>query len=281
MNHLGNANQATTGVRVRGFSMIDLLVSIAVIAVLISLISPTLSHVRSAANKVVCASNLRQVGLCLTMYRDDHDSLLPQERRAATRSSDEAPDPQIAHTGEHPTAWSSLGWLVAEGYINTPQIFYCPSHEGTQTQEAYSDAWLRLDREIRTNYAYRGELARPSLDHPLGHAPGTDSGSPFSSPTSPMPSAQASAQSTQNVLVSDAFTSAADLNHASGFNTLTKSMSVSWLSDEGGNIQNMLSNYGEGVSSDEAWSILDRNVTPTDRTTEGVSGAQFLLNLFY
>ncbi len=244
--------------------MIDVLVSITVIAILVSMISPVLEHVRHAANQVVCASNLRQVGLCLSMYRDDHNTMLPQVRTSALRSS-EHNDPQLAHTGEHPGAWSGLGWLVAEGYVSTPQVFYCPSHEGTQTQDEYADAWVNLNRPIRTNYAYRGELARPATSAPT------------------LTAHSHAATPTHAVLVSDAFTSTADLNHTTGFNTLSTSLSVAWLDDESRAIQGLIASFAQqGIGSDEAWSILDRSTEPTDNpNSESVSGARMLLNLLF
>lgn len=224
----------------------------AVIAVLVSLISPTLAHVRNAANKVVCASNLRQVGLCLSMYRDDNNQLLPQERQLVER--DLTIDPQVAHTGESPMAWSSLGWLVADGYINTPQVFYCPAHQGSQTNELYADAWMNLNSPIRTNYAYRGELAQAAS------LPASFLGSNHQ-------------QSTQSpnatVLVSDAFTSVDDLNHTDGFNTLSADLGVTWLRDPNQQLLALVTASGDdGIAANEAWSILDRTA-PDDTPSPG------------
>ena len=245
MQHHGNPNHANASNRLRGLSMIDLMVSIAVIAVLVSLISPALAHIRTAANQVVCASNLRQVGLCLSMYQDDHGSMLPQERRPADLQEDDPIDPQIAHTGEHAGAWSGLGWLVEEHYINTPKVFYCPSHEGTETEELYADAWRTLDRPIRTNYAYRGELARPTQAHEHANFNEDDQYMGREGRNDVVASGA-------SVLVSDAFTSQADLNHATGFNTLTTGLSVAWLDDESRAIQGLIANYADrGIGADE------------------------------
>jgi len=277
VQHHGIPNHAKASNRMRGLSMIDLLVSIAVIAVLVSLISPALAHIRTAANQVVCASNLRQVGLCLSMYKDDHHSMLPQERRPADLPDDTPTDPQIAHTGEHPGAWSSLGWLVDEHYISTPKVFYCPSHEGTETEELYADAWRTLDRPIRTNYAYRGELARPL------HAPTPGSLTDEDDIFARHDGRNSTTATGASVLVSDAFTSQADLNHATGFNTLTTGLSVAWLDDESRAIQGLIADYADrGIGTDEAWSILDRRIEPIDNpSSENVSGARMLLDLFY
>ena len=57
--------------------MIELLVVVAIIAVLIAMLLPALSKAREHAKRVQCASNLRQNGLSLHMYADDHDGWYP------------------------------------------------------------------------------------------------------------------------------------------------------------------------------------------------------------
>ncbi|HEY0010022.1 MAG TPA: DUF1559 domain-containing protein [Tepidisphaeraceae bacterium] len=60
-----------------GFTLVELLVVIGIIAVLISLLLPALGKARKASQVIVCGSNLRQIGLAFHMYANAHKNVLP------------------------------------------------------------------------------------------------------------------------------------------------------------------------------------------------------------
>ena len=102
-----------------GFTLLELLVVIAVIALLASMLLPALHGAREFARKAKCMSNLKQLGYLITMYADDYDDYIFPSSVTA--------EPAGGHN-----YWSLR--LQEGGYIKTPstwsyvsKVFVCPS----------------------------------------------------------------------------------------------------------------------------------------------------------
>ena len=76
----------------KGFTLIELLVVISVIAVLMAILMPALGAAREQARKTSCLSNMRQVGMALTVYQVDYDKTPPKTQAVFNYASPSAED---------------------------------------------------------------------------------------------------------------------------------------------------------------------------------------------
>jgi len=61
----------------RGFTLIEMLIVIAIMAILAAILFPVFAKAREKARQAACSSNLKQIGLAVMMYISDYDQVLP------------------------------------------------------------------------------------------------------------------------------------------------------------------------------------------------------------
>ncbi len=130
----------------KGFSLLELLVVIAVIALLAAVLLPALGRAKSKARRTVCTNNLRQINFTVRMYADD--------------SSEAFPAPKNNFPPDAFTAYTKLmeSYLGMKGALSErAKLFACPADTFSYDFNDRDSQGLHLQsRFYYSSYAFNG-----------------------------------------------------------------------------------------------------------------------------
>jgi prepilin-type N-terminal cleavage/methylation domain-containing protein/prepilin-type processing-associated H-X9-DG protein len=137
----------------KGFTLIEMLVVVAIIAVLAAILFPVFARARENARRASCQSNLKQIALGIFMYTQDYDEKFPIYNTGITYN---VANPQ-------PYSWAD----IIQPYLKSQQLYQCPSESTAPTttnpsiaNSGYTDYGINL-------YLTYGDM---SADGTLGSA---------------------------------------------------------------------------------------------------------------
>jgi prepilin-type N-terminal cleavage/methylation domain-containing protein len=143
----GSASPRARRAGASGFTLIELLVVVAIIAILAALLTPALRSARSAAKRISCLNNLRQIGQAISLYAKDWDGFLPYSYTVGS--------PGVGEPYGSFAWWNRLGGIVTSGQIVSAvylpydpakyrgQVWNCPLAASDAPQPRYEtkDRW--------------------------------------------------------------------------------------------------------------------------------------------
>jgi prepilin-type N-terminal cleavage/methylation domain-containing protein len=118
-----------------GFTLVELLVVIGVIALLISILLPSINAAQRSAQRVACSANLRSIGQAYATYTGESKGKYPSPYTGL------GPNGPWGLPPAPPPARTSIGTVgrphgiaivLTQGYLPDPRILYCPSAERTR-----------------------------------------------------------------------------------------------------------------------------------------------------
>jgi type II secretory pathway pseudopilin PulG len=213
----------------RAFTIVELVISLGVIAMLCGILLPSLRATRESAQRIGCQSNQRQIGAALGAYGMTHNDALPPSKnaeRTTFRPRELMAARMIEGAFDDRRGWDGLGLLV-DGYIGGQcQCLHCGSHHGDHPYERYRESYAdtATKSSIYANYHYSGHV-----DFRMGIEQG-DAEFPRLSLHSGV----------EAVILSDGLRTRLDFNHRGGLNRMWADLSIEWMADTDDSLFNQL-----------------------------------------
>ena len=158
--------------RQHGFTLVELLVVIGIIAILISILLPALNRARDKARAVQCASNMRQIFLACQMFAQENRDHLPRCGFAGDDGALTGPDADDIDRKVHwalpspGTADFTVGalWKYIQGQESRKNIILCPGDNGEQVRYG---SITRVPGERNFSYSFNAASMGPN-DRAMG-----------------------------------------------------------------------------------------------------------------
>ena len=126
------------------FTLVELLVVIGIIAILISILLPTLNRARESAKRTQCLSNLRQLSDVFKLYGVSYKDATPIGYSNSAKQVSYLLNNNGTST---PHTVTALGFLAMAGLCKSPRMLYCPSEQDILFQyDTYQNVWC-FDKE--------------------------------------------------------------------------------------------------------------------------------------
>jgi prepilin-type N-terminal cleavage/methylation domain-containing protein len=124
----------------RAFTLVELLVVMAIVAILAGLLLPALAASKGKGQKIACISNLRQIGIAIRTYSLDNNGFIPYGPKAPPFINPEdfypstgAPTSLISLANGSPVG---LGLMLESSLENEPKVLFCPGSDQPINEDA-------------------------------------------------------------------------------------------------------------------------------------------------